>query len=156
MFKTTALYVCLAAFILQAILFNLVLYGSVLCAHLEEGDSLQKTYKMTLTESQYKKLQWINKNEFAFSNYLMDVKETKKEAELTALYYKVDIKEKDFLTKLAEHLKHKKTFLYSFAFSKCEAYNLNLQLMPGKYIYKLTSVSIPGTSLSKTAPPPKA
>src|ERR1700741_4647098 len=108
MFKKAGAIFCLLVFTFQAILFNLFLYGSVLMVKLDDDKFSQGLQSISLTESQFKKLQWLNEDEFSFGNYLFDVKEIKKTNDKLILFCKVDLKEKDFLEKLTEHTKNSK------------------------------------------------
>lgn len=156
MFKTIGLYFCLIAFLLQTTLFNIVLFGCVSFAKTLEGDYSETIYSITLTQKQYQNLKWLNESEFAFGDYLMDVKGTKKEDNLITISYKVDIKEKNFLEKLAEHLKQKKSFTVIFAFSQFEIPQFSFNLTSSDYTHKMVLVSITETSFPKDSPPPKA
>lgn len=156
MLKITGLYICLAAFLLQTALFNMALFGCVSFAKMLEGDLSETTYSITLTEAQYQDLKWLNKSEFTFGDYLMDVKDTKKEKNLITISYKVDIHEKDFLQRLVEHLKHKKSFTHTIAFNQFEMPEFNFNLSSSVYIHKTVIVSTTETSFPKDSPPPKA
>ena len=155
MFKSIGLYICLAAFLLQTALFNIALFGCIVVAKTQEGDFSETIYSVTLTKAQYQNLKWLNKSEFAFGDYLMDVKNTKKEGDFVTVSYKVDIKEKDFLEKLAEHLKQKKSFTVIFAFSQFEIPQFNFNLPSANYLHKTLFVSITETRFPKDSPPPK-
>ena len=96
MFKLTAIYFCLVAFLLQTVLINLAMYGFTAYAKFQSSESSSKTYSITLSEKQYADLKWLDENEFAFANFMMDVKSSKRENNLVSISYKVDIKEKTF------------------------------------------------------------
>ncbi len=156
MFKITGIYICLAAFLLQTLLFNLALFCGVSYAKLMESDFSETVYSVSLTKTQYQNLKWLNKSEFAFGDYMIDVKGTKKENNLITISYKVDIKEKNFLEKLAEHLKQKKSFTVIFALDQFEIPHFNFNLSSSDHIYKTELVSITETNFPKDSPPPKA
>ena len=156
MFKLTAIYFCLVAFLLQTVLINLAMYGFTAYAKFQSSESSSKTYSITLSEKQYADLKWLDENEFGFANFMMDVKSSKRENNLVSISYKVDIKEKNFLEKLANHFKNKKVFTGSFVFNTIEIPKLNLKLTASNYIHKTMLVSIPETIFPKDSPPPKA
>lgn len=155
MFKTLGLYICLAAFLLQTALFNMVLFGCVSFAKTLEGDFSETKYSVTLSQTQYQNLKWLNASEFTFGDYLMDVKDTRKEGNLITVTYKVDIKEKNFIEKLAEHLKQKKSFTLIFAFNQFEIPQFSFNLSSSSYTHKTVIVSLTETNFPKDSPPPK-
>ncbi len=156
MFKLPAIYICLAAFLMQTVLINLAMYGFTAYAKFQSCESSSKMYSITLSEKQYTNLQWLDKNEFAFADFMMDIKNTKKENNLVSISFKVDIKEKNFLEKLADHFKNKKAFTTTIVFNTFDIPKLNLNLSATNYIHKTMLVSIPETIFPKDSPPPKA
>src|ERR1035437_9606642 len=128
MFKKAGVIFCLMVFTFQAVLFNAFLYGFILSVKLDEGKFSEGLQSISLTQKQYKKLQWLNADEFSFGNYLIDVKEQKKSGDKIILSYKIDLKEKDFLEKLTEHAKNsknKKTAGFSFVCKVSEPQAIN-------------------------------
>jgi hypothetical protein len=159
MLKKAGVIFCLVVFTFQAVLFNLFLYGSVLTVKLDEDKFSQGLQSVSLTKSQYKKLQWLNEDEISFGNYLIDVKEEKQIGDKIILSYKIDLKEKDFLEKLTENEKSQKkknATGSSVPFKVSESYSLNFiaQITFLKHVHK--TVSVLETQQDKSSPPPKA
>ena len=121
-----------------------------------EGNLSETSYTITLTSNQFQNLKWLNKSEFTFGDFLMDVKNTSKENNLITLTYKIDIKEKGFLERLADHLKNKKSFTYAFAINQLDVPQFSFLLSASNFIHKTIVVSVTETSFPKDSPPPKA
>ncbi len=156
MLKKAGILFCLLAFTFQALLFNAFLYGVILSAKIDEGGY---TKQITLLHDQYKNLNWLNKTEFLFGNYLFDVKEIKNGKDEIVLLCKVDLKEKNFLEKLADDIKHsknKKTATFSFVYKVSEPYQLNFITESKKMCYPKIIISIAEIVKDKSSPPPKA
>lgn len=116
------------------------------------------TKRLSLTQSQFNKLNWLNAKEFSFGNYLFDVKDVHTKEGKIILLYKADLKEKSFLEKLAEDLKHsknKKIASISFVYKRSEPYQLNIALQGSEISYKKACVSISEAVKDKSSPPPK-
>jgi len=159
MFKKAGVIFCLLVFTFQAVLFNIFLYGSILTVKLDENKYSQGLQSVSLTQKQYKKLQWLNEDEFSFGNYMFDVKETRKIEDRVVLICKVDLKEKDFLEKLTEHAKsskNKKTSGFSFPFKISEPHSINYISYNTFLKHKNSVVSILETQQDRSSPPPKA
>ncbi len=158
MFKKAAVIFCLLVFAFQTVLFNAFLYGFILSVKLDEGKYSQGLQSISLTQNQYKKLQWLSADEFSFGNYLIDVKEQKKLGNKILLFFKIDLKEKDFLEKLTEHAKNsknKKTSGFSFVYKVSEPQAINFLAQITTIQHKNKVVSIRETQQDKSSPPPK-
>ena len=126
---------------------------------LDEDKFSQGLQSISLTKNQYKKLQWLNEDEFSFGNYMFDVKEIKKTNDKVVLLCKVDLKEKDFLEKLTEHAKNsknKKASGFSFPFKVSEPHSIKFISQGTFFKHKNNIVSILETQHDKSSPPPKA
>ena len=159
MLKKAGILFCLLVFTFQAVLFNGFLYGFILTVKLDEGKYAQGLQSMSLSQDQYKKLQWLNKDEFSFGKYLIDVKEEKKSGDKIILSYKVDLKEKDFLEKLIEHARNSKNkkaagFAFPYKVTEPDAINFSTQITTVKYNSHF--VSILEAQPERFSPPPKA
>ena len=159
MLKKTGILFCLLVFTFQAVIFNVLLYGFILTVKLDDGKYAQGLQSISLTKEQYKKLQWLNKDEFSFGKYLIDVQEEKRVGDKITLSYKVDLKEKDFLEKLMEHAKNSKNkksagFVFPYKVAEPDAINFISQITTVKYNTKC--VSILEAQQERSSPPPKA
>ena len=124
----------------------------------DENKYLQGTQSISLSQSQYKKLKWLDEDEFSFGNYMIDVKEEKKEGDKIILICKVDLKEKDFLEKLIEHTKNsttKKTSGFSFLYNNTSPSKINFIEQSKTILHKNILVCVYETQQDKSSPPPK-
>jgi hypothetical protein len=160
MLKKAAILGCMLAFLFQAVLFNAFLYGFILSVKIAENNDHEGIQHIALSQKQYEKLQWLNEDEFSFGNYLIDVKEVKTQGDYLLLSYKVDLKEKDFLEKLIDHVKHsknKKASFVSIEYKITESLRVLSPANTENTSYKILPVTMPpGAGLDKTVPPPKA
>jgi hypothetical protein len=155
MMKKVTIFICLLVFCFQAILFNAFLYGVILSSKIDESGY---TKQLSLTQNQFKNLNWLSKNEFSIGNYLVDVKDIQCYAYKIVLSYKVDLQEKNFLEKLAEDLKNsknKKLTSSSFVFQCTEPQQFGFFSQSKEFFYKKMHVSIRETVKEKNSPPPK-
>jgi hypothetical protein len=98
-------------------------------------------------------------DEFSFGRYLIDVKEEKNLGDRILIFYKVDLKEKDFLEKLTEHAnnsKNKKGAGFAFPCKISEPGTINFISQSTTLKHKNTCVSILETQGDRSSPPPKA
>lgn len=156
MLKKTVIYFFLTAFLFQAVVFNVFLYGFTILAKYDENHA--KIEQLEFSPQQFVKLK-LNQSEFTYNNNLYDVISSKTENGAIKLLCKVDAKEKDFLEKLIEAFKQNKTkkqISFSFLAELHKTFSLKTQPMHSSNIKHLTVTScILKNSTDKTTPPPR-
>jgi len=155
--KKTGIYFFLTAFLFQAVVFNVFLYGFTILAKYDENHA--KIEQLEFSPQQFAKLK-LNQSEFTYNNNLYDVISSKTENGTIKLLCKVDTKEKDFLEKLIEDFKQgktKKQISFSFLAELHKPFSLKTQPMHSGNIKHLAITScVLKTSNDKTTPPPRA
>jgi len=154
--KKTFILSVLAAFVFQALVFNLFLYTYTLLVKYEEKAG--NTQWMEFTEQQYSKLK-LNETEFTYNNNLYDIIGSKKENGVIKLLCKADAKEKDLLEKLIEGFKQSKTkkltsFLFLGELKTPDELLLFINNAPKTKHTCFVSYTLE-SSLERTIPPPK-
>ncbi len=157
MLKKTIVYFFLTAFLFQAVVFNVFLYGFTILAKYDENHAQIQQIEFTL--DQFAKLK-LNQSEFTYNNNLYDVISSKTENGIIKLLCKVDAKEKDFLEKLIEGFKQSKTkkqISFSFLAELHKPFQVKTQaLHSGNIKHFIVASCVLKNNNDKTTPPPRA
>lgn len=155
MFKKGIIFFSITVLVFQTLIFNLGLYSFILISK-SLSEKNRNSFQIILSQAKYKKLEWMNENEFVFGNYLLDVESSKKEENTITLICKVDLREGNFLKELSRHVKNGKIYLFSILYKQLEPLNFSFSLPSSMVIYNQLCVSFIEAGLPNTSPPPKA